>query len=67
MPYDRTPGFSARGRRSLWEQAKRVGVLPLLLFGALYSVFGIVFLVVPGRVVQAVVGASRRLLRRRSR
>ena len=42
-------------------------MLPLVLFAALYSTFGIVFLAVPGKVLQAVSRASRRVLRRPSR
>jgi len=54
-------------RKPLWKLAKNVALLPLVLLVGLYSAFGIVFLVVPGRVVQAVPRPSRRLLGRPSR
>ena len=54
-------------RKPLWMLAKNVALLPLVLLMGLYSAFGIVFLVVPGRVVQAVPRPSRRLLGRPSR
>ena len=55
MPEHRTPGFSARHGRSPWVRAKSVALLPLVLLVALYSAFGIVFLVVPGRVLQTLI------------
>ncbi len=59
---------NARGLgRWIGKRAKNVALLPLVLLVGLYSAFGVVFLVVPGRVVQAVARASRRLLGRFSR
>ena len=54
-------------RKPLWVRVKTVALLPLVLLVGLYSAFGVVFLFVPGQVVQAVIRSSRHLLGRFSR
>ena len=57
----------ARDGRPLWVRAKNWALLPLVLFVVAYSAFGIVFMVLPGRVISTLIGAPRRLLRHLSR
>ena len=62
-----TREFSVRDGRPLWMRARNVALVPLVLLLAVYSAFGLVFMVVPARVMQVLVRAPRRLLRRLSR
>ena len=59
--------LSARDGRPLWVRARNLASLPLVLLVVAYSAFGIVFMVVPAKVMSALVRAPRSLLRRLSR
>ncbi len=53
--------------RPLWVRAKEWALLPLVLLVALYSAFGIVFMVIPARVIAPLIRGPRRLFWRLSR
>ncbi len=55
--------LSARDGRPLWVRARNLAFLPLVLLVVAYSAFGIVFMVVPAKVMLALVRALRRLSR----
>ena len=59
--------LSARDGRPLWVRARNLASLPLVLLVVAYSAFGIIFMVVPAKVVSALVRAPRRFLRHLSR
>jgi hypothetical protein len=46
-------GLSARDGRPLCERARKWAFLPVVLLAVAYSAFGIVFMVVPAKVVSA--------------
>lgn len=54
-------------RKPPWMLVKDLALLPVVLLVGLYSAFGAVFLVIPGRVLQALTRVPRRLLGRFSR
>ena len=58
--------LSVRDGRPLWMRARHRAFLPLVLLVVAYSAFGIVFMVVPAKVMGALVRAPTRLLRRLS-